>query len=267
MCVIICGYGHSLPARSEFESASLYNSDGFGFAVLTESGQIISSKGMKSAPVIEGLEAAIKSHASRVVAWVFHARITTHGTTNAANCHPFTVGGDESTYIAHNGILPTDLPKGYTGSDSAYFAETLLPLWGGVAALNYSETWEMLEEWCGTSKIALLSANPAAPLPLVILNEALGTWEGDVWYSNLYHRSPVSRAYAYYDRYEWESAPARELPSVYGVTLQDFETCPYCYGVNEWDTDVCVFCWSCFDCGHDALSACVCPSADSLVEF
>lgn len=266
MCVIICGLSASLPSRSEFESACRYNSDGFGFALLTKSGQIITEKGMDSLSVLDTFEGVVQRHGVDVEAWVFHARITTHGATCVDNCHPFPVSGDQSTYIAHNGILPVNMPKGFTGSDSAYFAEVLFPAWGGVEALNLSETWAMLENWCGNSKLAILSANPSAPLPLVILNEELGTWEGEHWYSNTYHRAITLRAYGW-ESYAWSGAGGRDSYS-FGNTDEDFDACLYCSAVVDLAEEMCSFCWSCFGCGFEVQAChCVAVGFDELVEF
>lgn len=265
MCVIICGLTASLPTRAELEQACKYNSDGFGYSVLTTSGSLITAKGMAYGQILDAFEATILENADSVEAWVFHARITTHGATNSANCHPFQLGGDVSTVIAHNGILPARLPKGYAGSDSAYFAETLLPMWGGVEALSLPETWGMLEKWIGNSKIAILSANPAAPLPLIILNEDLGVWEGDFWYSNTYHRidpAALSRAYGWSD-YDWDRyAIASRLDPI------EAEPCPYCSALVDWDDEVCSFCYSCFGCGFmEETCRCVTVVTADLGDF
>ena len=269
MCVIICGLSASLPSRSEFESACRYNSDGYGFALLTKSGQIITEKGMNSSSVLDAFEGVVQRHGVEVEAWVFHARITTHGATCVENCHPFPVNGDQSTYIAHNGILPVRMPKGFTGSDSAYFAEVLFPAWGGVEALNLPETWAMLEDWICTSKVAILSANPLAPLPLVILNEELGVWEGEHWYSNTYHRTITARAYGW-ESYNWAGAGGVVGRDVYGLGKadEDYDACPYCSAVVDWSEEMCSFCWSCFGCGFDVEACrCVVVETDELVEF
>ncbi|MGW5105951.1 hypothetical protein [Nocardia sp. NPDC004123] len=37
---------------------------------------------------------------------MFHSRFATHGFITNQNCHPFAIGGDERTVMAHNGVLP-----------------------------------------------------------------------------------------------------------------------------------------------------------------
>jgi glutamine amidotransferase len=223
------------------EQACTYNPDGFGFSVLVPEG-IITDKGMKSAAILDSFEETVKHYGSSVVAWVFHARITTHGATCVENCHPFPVGAE--TVIAHNGILPVRLPHGYKGSDSSYFAETLFPMWGGVAALAHQETWDLLETWMGSSKVVILTEDPSAPLPLIILNEGLGEWVGDHWYSNLYHRlTPRSRQYGY-------SAPGSY--EIFSITPEEPELgeCLFCgWELIDEEAVDCYDCGACLGCG------------------
>jgi glutamine amidotransferase len=191
-----------------------------------------------------------------VVAWVFHARIATHGAVGVANCHPFEVGlgsdliGAEAsvcesgankatTYLAHNGVLDVKMPGDWTGTDSEFFAQRLFPLWGGVGALNVSETWDLLEGWLGSSKVVLLSNDASSPFPLVVLNDCLGTWEGDVWYSNTYHR------------YGYGVNPSRGAKSFPAddrwFLVDDDDECVFCGG-TVWQGGACADCHNCGDC-------------------
>lgn len=271
MCVIMCGFGGALPARYEFEQACRYNDDGYGWAVLFDDGRMDTFKAMSAPVVLDALEASVKSGVA--VAWVFHARIATHGAVGVANCHPFAVGAGRdqrserseakpgtqfATYLAHNGVLDVRLPKGWTGTDSEYFARELFPAWGGLDALAYDETWLMLESWLGSSKVVLLSNDPASPLPLVILNEELGQWEGDTWYSNTYHRfgygvNPATgssgRASALWDDDEY----ATREPSL-------FEACVFC-GASDFEANACQECWNCQECFY-SVEDCRCTPVE-----
>ena len=115
---------------------------------------------------------------------IFHFRITTHGLTDVNNCHPFNVGDDPSSVLAHNGILPILMPVHETRSDTKIFAEYVLPNMGGVAALDNKETFESVEEWASGSKLVILSVSPLAQYDWYILNESLGHWFNGVWFSN-----------------------------------------------------------------------------------
>jgi glutamine amidotransferase len=257
MCVIIAGLGNQTPPTWELEDACTYNPDGFGFAVLYEDGTMTTYKSLEASPTVDAFEGAVLGRS--VIGWTFHARIATHGAVCVDNCHPFTVGNvsrETSTVITHNGILPVRLPAGYKGSDSSYFAETLLPAWGGVPALNYPETWQLLEEWMGHSKVVILTNDPQAPLPLIILNEVLGTWDGECWYSNTYHRLGYGVKPSNVSRGTFEN-DEREI----------LDGCMWCKCV-EIMAGVCKECWTCQDCAYDVEACrCVPEGVDTWASF
>ena len=233
MCVIIAGLGTPNVPQWELEDACTYNPDGFGWGILFEDGTLEQFNSLTSTLTVDKFLETAKMPG--IVAWLFHARIATHGAVTVDNCHPFNVSRE--TLLAHNGVLPVQMPKGYKGSDSAYFAETLLPLWGGVNALNHSETWSLLEEWMGHSKVVLLSADPAAPMPLMILNEVLGKWEGNTWYSNTYHRMGYGVNPANVSR---------------GTTVTEYlEGCLWCDEPTMIE-GICTNCYTCQECSHGA---------------
>ena len=108
-----------------------------------------------------------------------HFRIGTSGMLDRRNCHPHRV--NEKLAFIHNGILPIEVPPGSTVSDSVLFSELLASL---------PEGWHMdvkirlLVEMAmgGRNKICLLDEKGLA----VLLNEDAGTWDDDVWFSNMH---------------------------------------------------------------------------------
>ena len=131
---------------------------------------------------------------------IWHSRIATHGVKNESNCHPFQVGGDRLTYLAHNGMLDVDQPKDDKRSDTRVFAEEVLPAMGGVCSLDNPTIFDMVSGWARNSKLAILTLDPKAERQLYIINEKAGSWDDNfVWWSNTRHR-PVKK-------YEWAGSP------------------------------------------------------------
>ena len=178
------------------------NPHGHGYAIVTASGEVIIDHAMTPTALIEQF-AALRaqypdSHA------LFHSRITTHGSTSLANCHPFRVVGPRGgeTILAHNGILPTDCqPRGKDSrSDTRILAEDVL--WSrwrthrlpslGSSKPRFTKRWldapqvrDSIEKWLGSgSKVLVLTTSPRLSQTAYLLNEHLGEWIDGVWYSN-----------------------------------------------------------------------------------
>lgn len=177
------------PLESELKQGACRNPHGFGFAIVAGD-RIISERTMKAERSIERFLMYRKMYPEGVAIW--HARIATHGGQNEKNCHPFRVGGDKQTYLAHNGILRVPMAVGEHRSDSRVFAEDLLPEMGGVKALDNPSIRLMVEGWVGSSKIAVLTVDPEAQAECYIINEEAGKWDANnVWWSNQTHIKPI----------------------------------------------------------------------------
>ena len=171
-------------SKKSLEQASWYNDDGFGWAIRTPD-KILVGKNMDFDKAYEEFMSARSSYNGDAL---FHLRITTQGKTDLTNCHPFYVGKDELSVVAHNGMLPVNDDKSGR-SDTRIFAESLLPQRGGISFLNGEQSLAQLEKWADGSKLVFLTANPASKWRYVILNANDGHWvdEGDdkgVWFSN-----------------------------------------------------------------------------------
>jgi glutamine amidotransferase len=116
---------------------------------------------------------------------MWHARLATHGSTTVDNCHPFQVGHDERTYLAHNGILPIVEPQGDLRSDTRIFAEDLLPAIGGVSALDNDQVFNLMEDFTSGSKVCILTVDPSAKHQCYLIHENKGKVDASgVWWSN-----------------------------------------------------------------------------------
>lgn len=186
----------SIPTREELEQGACKNPHGFGFAIIAD-GKIISERTMKAERSIDRFLMFRKKYPSEIAIW--HARIATHGGKNEGNCHPFKVGGDDRTYLAHNGILRVPMAKDEHRSDSRVFADEVLPALGGVTALDNPYKHLMIEGWASGSKIAVLTVDPEAKSQCYIINEDAGKWDlKDIWWSNQSHIKP------HYEKASWE---------------------------------------------------------------
>ena len=147
MCLLCVMEPGSIPTRQQLKNAADSNPHGYGYAFLTED-RIITGRGMDADEVIDRF---LRIREGFPNTWaMFHARYTTHGATDKANCHPFRVGGSPDIVIGHNGILPVDVPKHEDRSDTRIFAEDILP--DLVEWLDDPHGWQMLEDFAGSSK-------------------------------------------------------------------------------------------------------------------
>lgn len=196
MCLLVFMPEGITASKESLENASWYNDDGFGWAIRTPD-KILVGKHMDFYKAYEEFTAARSSYNGDAL---FHLRITTQGGTNLDNCHPFYVGKDQLSVVAHNGMLPVDDDK--TGrSDTRIFAESLLPKRGGISFLNGEQSLADLEKWAEGSKLVFLTANPASKWRYVIANMDLGHWgtgaDENVWFSNSSYKysKPTHKSY------------------------------------------------------------------------
>ena len=196
MCLLVFMPEGITASKESLENASWYNDDGFGWAIRTPD-KILVGKHMDFYKAYEEFMAARSSYNGDAL---FHLRITTQGGTNLDNCHPFYVGKDQLSVVAHNGMLPVNDDK--TGrSDTRIFAESLLPKRGGISFLNGEQSLTQLEKWAEGSKMVFLTANPASKWRYVIVNMDDGHWGKDadegVWFSNSSYKysKPTYKSY------------------------------------------------------------------------
>ncbi|TDP27738.1 class II glutamine amidotransferase [Nocardia ignorata] len=157
---------------------------------------------------------------------LFHSRFATHGDHTTANCHPFAIGGDKRSVLAHNGILPEHVHplKGDDRSDTRIAAEDFLPQ-NPFGSLDSWAGRERFERWLGTDKAAILTVDPAYKHPAYIFNEHRGHWREGSWYSN--HNYELGRypAGTFYD-YEFGDGFCDNCGAEYDNP--DGPHCPYC---------------------------------------
>lgn len=248
MCLLCVFEPGSSPTRQELENSAASNPHGFGYAFLMDD-RIITGRGMDANDVIDRFMRLRDGHPN---VWaMFHARYATHGTTNKSNCHPFRVDGDPNIVLAHNGILPIDVPKHENRSDTRIFADDHLPNY--LEWLDDPQGFELLESWASGNKIAVFSLDKRLENNVYIINENLGHWDNGRWWSNTSYKSSP-----YVGRYE----SLRAYDSGEACTVTEWwkrsstQECIYCYSMlndQEWDWGYCDTCKSCLECAMDII--------------
>lgn len=255
MCILVVCEPNSTPKASDLHAGACANPHGFGFAIHAGD-KIISERSMSAKKSIKRFMELRAQYPNGYAMW--HARYATHGVKNEQNCHPFKVGDDEGTYLAHNGVLDVAIPHGDRRSDTRVFAEDTLPKLGGVKALDDDTIWLMISKWASGSKIAVLTTDTNAKYPMYLVNENLGTWDNEgIWWSNQSHKRTTYTA-------PKVVTTTDEVPEIYDSFEDKYddpliELCPYCYEVTDLNQNpyYCTTCTLCYDCA-DTIHSCMC---------
>ncbi|MFX0575088.1 class II glutamine amidotransferase [Nocardia nepalensis] len=236
MCILTFIKPGANPDLDALRGGALTNPHGHGYAIITGD-TITVGRGMDPDAVIAEF-ASVRMRFPDGAA-LFHSRLATHGVRDVENCHPFIVGGDARTVLAHNGILPDEVhpSSGDPRSDTRIAAEELLPR----RPFGSLDSWagrERLERWLGTDKMVLLTVDPAYRYAGYIFNERRGHWDQGSWYSNNSYLHGM-----------WATAGD-----------SDWDWCENCGVFNENPMGPhCVFCGYCADC-FGAYPHCDCPA-------
>lgn len=281
MCLLTFMHAGTTASEESLRCGAENNPDGFGFAIHAGN-KIIRSSGLEFDRVYDDFTKARQQHGGPAL---FHSRITTHGGTNLGNCHPFQVGKDTGTVVAHNGMLPIKEDNGR--SDTRIFAEELFPSWGGVRTLTSKKMRKKLSKFADGSKLVFLTTDPEVSDDFIIINEHLGHWVDGVWWSNNSYKYARSYTYQGYGMYTsgWHKSPntpqydtaGHSSSLVEDVTYIDPDTglevwgelwtCAICDHVEYYDdenidqADVCPNCMTCWYC-HNNVYACDCWGDD-----
>ncbi|WP_280453082.1 class II glutamine amidotransferase [Nocardia cyriacigeorgica] len=213
-------------------NGAVTNPHGHGYAIVAGD-RILVGRGMSAAEVIAEFTQRRERYPGGPA--LFHSRYATKGVSDTGNCHPFPLGLDQRTVLAHNGTLPKRVhPRAYDPrSDTRIAAEEYLPL-HPFGSIDTHRGRRGLESWLGSNKLVILTVDSTYRQQAYLFGEQAGTWDGGVWYSNRSYLPPSRR---------W---PARPY------------VCPWC---GHFDTRrpgrYCGRCGWCFDCAS-SFPVCVC---------
>lgn len=215
------------PMTARLENGAWLNPDGSGWAVI-QGDHIVTSRSLKGDDAVETFVEAYE-HATGPA--LFHSRWATHGEKFLSNVHPFPVRKLRDTFVAHNGIMPTDSWPELNDirSDTRVFADDILPI--KYRQLDNSKVRANLEHWLDGNKIAILTTNPKFRKNLYMFGMNRGEWVDGVWFSNSDHEGYKSRWITREDKYADEH-------------------CVYCTekSINDWNAcDICGTCQDCFE--------------------
>lgn len=266
MCLLCYITPGSEPDWKGLENACHNNPDGFGWAI--HHGEHIQiGKSMSYMTALEDFYDALALTDGNVHS-MFHARWATHGEENVANCHPFLVGGKHTTVLAHNGVLPVDIPKGDPRSDTRYFAEELLPK-RSRHVFDKDSKRRKLESWMKGSKMVVFTTeSDVYAEPVYILNEDAGHWDKyGTWWSNDSYQYRYTRmwgtSHSKSAEIEWDLDDDDLLASWYSTKPNDKDR--FCGVCNSWLSRVeyavkgmCDTCESCLGCLQNRLRDCMC---------
>ncbi|MEU1204643.1 hypothetical protein [Nocardia sp. NPDC005825] len=230
MCILTFFKPGITPNLDALRGGAAANPHGHGFAVVGDN-RVLVGRGLDAATVIEEFSCVRAQFPDRPA--LFHSRFATHGVIGEQNCHPFAVGGDERTVMAHNGILPNIVHPGPGDprSDTRVAAEDFLP----IEPFGPLDSWigrAGLEHWLAGDRMIVLTVDPRYRHTAYVFNEHRGHWSSDgIWYSN--------------HSYLWHDLDTADKPGGY---LYDY--CDYCgqfdlYRVGPHCT-ACGFCDECW---------------------
>ena len=190
MCVLSFYRPGVMPNRECLENGADSNPHGHGYAIIAGS-DVLTGHSMSADAAIEAFIRVRAEHRDSYA--LFHSRITTDGATTLDNCHPFIVGDDPRTVLAHNGILPKSARPGKTDarSDTRILAEELIPR-GVFGHLGQRRARRRLAQWTLSegygNKLVILTTDPRYGRNAYVINEHLGEWSDGVWWSNSSYR-------------------------------------------------------------------------------
>jgi len=237
MCLLTYYPSGAMPDTEMLANGADFNPHGHGFAIVVDR-QVIVRHGMNPTELVSTFVRMRAAYPDGPA--LFHSRFATHGSIGTRNCHPFVVGGDKRTVLAHNGVLPAPARPASRDvrSDTRVLAEVLLPA-GRFGSLASRRGRQRFTRWLGPSnKIVLLTVDHRYQQSAYLFNEDGGSWWDGVWYSNL-------------DFCAFGTIGEADIDGCY-------LDCDFCGAFATLDpvTGICDAC-GCFDCGQPKMH-CLC---------
>ena len=175
MCIAILNTSGTID-KETFLTCWENNPHGGGIA-WAENGQVNTSKEMKSPEHLYKMYTKIRQD-NLTANILIHFRIATHGRINETNCHPFLV--NKNLAFIHNGMISGEgLTTSNDFSDTYLFNQLFLQQLPKNFTRNEAII-NLIASYIGYSKLIFLDSSDQ----WTIVNEHLGNWDGENWYSN-----------------------------------------------------------------------------------
>lgn len=235
MCIIAAkARGVTMPDDQTIENMWYGNSDGAGF-MYAENGKVYIRKGfMEYSQFRKALDELAATHDMTQLPLVMHFRITTHGGTKPANCHPFPITDSIGVLskletkcrvgVAHNGVIDITPRKGISDT-MEYIASQLAPLSRAVPEFYKNKHLIEMIYNATSSRLAFLARDGS----IYTVGDFIE--DGGMLYSNTSYR--YSRSWRDFN-YGWLNS---------GSSLREYDSCmndidgSYTYKTVMWITD------------------------------
>lgn len=234
MCLAIYQPAGNQVPESHLEAGWDNNPHGGGFMYFDDAGKLCTFRSMKYCEFIEAYECAWALHGQQSP-FAVHFRWATHGTTDINNVHPFVM--NDNTAVMHNGIIDCIIDDSKM-SDTASFVQDYLA--------NLPKNWQdnkflfdMVSDYARGSKLIVLTSDKDSEYSAYIVNERLGIWVDEVWYSNGSYSCVAAR----------KTIGAAQLSAMTfeQEELYDIDECLMCGEESVLD-GICYHCESCQEC-------------------
>ena len=187
MCIIAVTPPNTYLTDEEIDACWKTNDDGAGFAYVSGGAVKIRKGFMDKAEFVKALKSVQAKH-GKTSPFVIHFRIRTHGKTDAERTHPFRL--PDGSALAHNGVISGSGFYDPVKSDTQIFIERF----GGLLSKEIlAKEKNVLGNAIGYNKFAILHNDG----DFTIVNDRIGTWDKDRWFSNSSYR-PTPNSYAGY---------------------------------------------------------------------
>lgn len=178
MCIAILKLADGVLDRDTLFECHKSNKDGCGLAYINSAGKMTIQKTMVFDTFMKMYEAAIADNPASNM--LIHFRISTCGTVDEFNCHPFYI--DATRAMMHNGGIAACRPAvGDKRNDTQIFNDNFIKTFTW-RQLKHPTIRALMEKFIDHSKIVMLNVDGDH----IIYGEEKGHWneEKTIWYSN-----------------------------------------------------------------------------------
>ena len=181
MCIAILAKPGKRLTEEQIKQCWKNNSDGAGFAYISNAEMVV----VKELKKVKRFIKLYNKHeaASRNSPMLIHFRVRTHGEISISNTQPIQIS-NRCTFI-HNGVIAA-MPDNPVHSDTVMFKNYVLRYMNDGFHTK-PKVLTMIERIAGFSKLVFLHTDGTYS----IVQESVGKWEDDIWYSNESHKTWV----------------------------------------------------------------------------